>query len=132
VVFVYNDPKCNDPILGDAVTGGRWSTGMNFDAMCGAGAAGRITLIEAAAEIMGVPENELRARESRVHHTKSKKSLTYAQIVQSGKANKVWSADDLKAIQLKTPDQYTRIGHSLPQLDIPSKTNGTCKYGIDA
>ena len=24
------------------------------------------------------------------------------------------------------------IGQSLPQLDIPSKTNGTCKYGIDA
>ncbi len=50
----------------------------------------------------------------------------------SGKANKTWTPDELKAIKLKTPDQYTKIGHSLPQLDIPSKTNGTCKYGIDA
>ena len=50
----------------------------------------------------------------------------------SGKANKVWSADELKAIKLKTPDQYTKIGQSLPQLDIPAKTNGTAKYGIDA
>jgi isoquinoline 1-oxidoreductase subunit beta len=81
---------------------------------------------------MGVPESELQARDSRVTHAKSKKSLTFAQIVQSGKANKTWSADELKAIKLKTPDQYTKIGHSLPQLDIPSKTNGTCKYGIDA
>jgi len=36
-----------------------------------------------------------------------------------------------QAIQLKTPDQYTKIGVSVPQLDIPSKTNGTAKYGID-
>jgi isoquinoline 1-oxidoreductase beta subunit len=132
IVLSSNDPKYNDPILGAQVTGGSWSTGMNFDAMCRAGAAGRITLIKAAAEMMGVPENELQARESRVTHAKSKKSLSFAQIVQGGKANKAWSADELKAIKLKTPDQYTKIGHSLPQLDIPSKTNGTCKYGIDA
>src|SRR5580698_4010569 len=132
IVLASNDPKYNDPILGAQVTGGSWSTGMNFDTMCRAGAAGRLTLIKAAAEMMGVPEGELRARESHVHHAKSKKSLTFAQIVQSGKANKVWSADELKAIQLKTPEQYSKIGQSLPQLDIPSKTNGTCKYGIDA
>ena len=42
------------------------------------------------------------------------------------------SADELKAITLKTPNQRTKVGQSLPQLDIPSKTNGACKYGIDA
>jgi isoquinoline 1-oxidoreductase subunit beta len=132
ITLASNDPKYNDPILGAAITGGSWSTGMNFDAMCRAGAAGRITLIKAAAEMLGVPEGELHARESRVHHSKSKRSLSFAQIVQSGKANKVWSPDELKAITLKTPDQYSKIGQSLPQLDIPSKTNGTAKYGIDA
>ena len=105
---------------------------MNFDAMCRAGAAGRITLIKAAAEMLGVPESELYARESHVHHAKSKKSLSYAQIVAGGKANKAWTADELKAIKLKTRDQYTKIGQSLRQLDIPAKTNGTAKYGIDA
>jgi isoquinoline 1-oxidoreductase subunit beta len=132
VVLASNDPKYNDPILGAAVTGGSWSTGMNYDAMCRAGAAGRITLIKAAAEMLGVPEGELQARDSKVIHAKSKRSVSYADIVKSGKANKVWTADELKAINLKTPDQYTKIGHSLPQLDIPSKTNGSCKYGIDA
>ena len=132
VVLASNDPKYNDPVLGVQITGGSWSTGMNFDAMCRAGAAGRLTLIKTAAEMMGVPENELHARESRVHHAKSKKSITFAEIVRSGKANKTWSPDDLKAIKLKTPDQYTKIGQSLPQLDIPSKTNGSCKYGIDS
>ncbi len=59
IVLASNDPKYNDPVLGALITGGSWSTGMNFDAMCRAGAAGRITLIEAGAEMMGVPEGEL-------------------------------------------------------------------------
>ena len=132
VVLASNDPKYVDPVLGAQITGGSWSTGMNFDAMCRAGAAGRLTLIKAASEMLGVPESELHARKSRVHHAKSKRSLTFAQIVAGGKANKTWTPDELKAIKLKTPDQYTKIGHSLPQIDIPSKTNGTCRYGIDA
>ena len=82
--------------------------------------------------MLAVPENEFRASESRVHHAKSKRSLSYAEIVKGGKANKVWTPAELKAIALKTPEQRTKIGQSLPQLDIPSKTNGTCKYGIDA
>jgi isoquinoline 1-oxidoreductase subunit beta len=132
VVLASNDPKYNDPVIAVQLTGGSYSTEMNFDAMCRAGAAGRITLIKAASEIMGVPENELRASESRVYHAKSKKSLKYGDIVKSGKANKVWTADELKAITLKTADQRTKIGRPLQQLDIPSKTNGTCKYGIDS
>src|SRR6202011_3748406 len=42
-----------------------------------------------------------------------------------------FTPDELKAIKLKTSDQYSMIGVSVPQLDIPSKTNGTAKYGID-
>jgi isoquinoline 1-oxidoreductase subunit beta len=132
IVLASNDPKYNDPVLGAQVTGGSWSTGMNFDTMCRAGAAGRLTLIKTAAEMLGVPEGELYARDSHVIHAKSKKSLSYAQIVSSGKANKTWSPDELKAIKLKSPEQYTKIGTSLHQLDIPPKTNGTAKYGIDS
>ena len=57
--------------------------------------------------------------------------MTFAEIVKSGKTTKTFTPDELKAIKLKTPDQYTMIGVSVPQLDIPSKTNGTAKYGID-
>jgi isoquinoline 1-oxidoreductase subunit beta len=104
---------------------------MNYDAMSRAGAAGRIALTEAAAASMGVPAGELVVRDSVISHPKSKKSMTFAEIVKSGKATKTFTPDDLKAIKLKTPDQYTMIGVSVPQLDIPSKTNGTAKYGID-
>ena len=131
IALASNDPKYGDPVLGAILTGGSWSTGMNFDAMCRAGAAGRMTLIDTAAGMMGVAADECRASGSKVTH-KSGKALTFSQIVSSGKANKTWTPDQLKAIKLKTPDQYVLIGKSVPQLDIPSKTTGSAKYGIDA
>ncbi len=131
VQLASNDPKFNDPVLGAQITGGSWSTMMNFDAMSRAGAAGRIALTEAAAASMGVPAGELVVRDSRISHPKSKKSMSFAEIVKGGKATKTFTPDELKAIKLKTPDQYTLIGVSVPQLDIPSKSNGTAKFGID-
>jgi len=134
VQLASNDPKFNDPVLGAQITGGSWSTMMNFDAMSRAGAAGRIALTEAAASIMGLPpyfKDELVVRDSVISHPKSKKQVSFADVVKSGKATKTFTPDDLKAIKLKTPDQYTLIGVSVPQIDIPSKTNGTAKYGID-
>ncbi|MDB5625095.1 MAG: xanthine dehydrogenase family protein molybdopterin-binding subunit [Tardiphaga sp.] len=131
IQLASNDPKYNDPVLGAQITGGSWSTMMNFDAMSRAGAAGRIALTEAASTIMGVPAGELTVRESTISHAKSKKSISFADIVKSGKATKTFTADELKALKLKTADQYSMIGVSVPQLDIPSKTNGAAKYGID-
>jgi isoquinoline 1-oxidoreductase subunit beta len=131
VQLASNDPKFNDPVLGAQITGGSWSTMMNFDAMSRAGAAGRIALTEAAAASMGVPAGELVVRNSAVSHPKSKKSMSFADIVKSGKITKTFTPDELKAIKLKTPDQYTMVGVSVPQLDIPPKINGTAKYGID-
>jgi isoquinoline 1-oxidoreductase subunit beta len=131
VQLASNDPKFNDPVLGAQITGGSWSTMMNFDAMSRAGAAGRMALTDAAAAAMGAPASDLVVRDSVVSNPKSKKSITFAEIVKSGKINKTFTPDELKAIKLKTPDQYTMIGVSVPQLDIPSKTNGSAKYGID-
>src|SRR5467141_1476245 len=131
VQLASNDPKYNDPVLGAQITGGSWSTMMNFDAMSRAGAAGRMALTDAAAAAMGVPASELVVRNSTVSHPKSKKQMSFADIVKSGKITKTFTPDELKAIKLKTPDQYTMVGVSVPQLDIPPKTNGTAKYGID-
>jgi isoquinoline 1-oxidoreductase subunit beta len=131
VSLASNDPKFNDPVLGAQITGGSWSTMMNFDAMSRAGAAGRIALTEAAATSLGVPASELVVRDSVISHPKSKKRISFADVVKSGKATKTFTPDELKAIALKSPDQYTLIGVSVPQIDIPSKTNGTAKYGID-
>src|SRR5258706_12287108 len=85
VVLASNDPKFNDPVLGAQITGGSWSTMMNFEAMSRAGAAGRIALTEAAAASMGVPAGELGGGNSAVSDPKSKKSMGFADIVKAGK-----------------------------------------------
>src|SRR5690242_9783499 len=131
IQLASNDPKFNDPVLGAQITGGSWSTMMNFDAMSRAGAAGRIALTEAAAASMGVPAGELVVRDGMISHAKSKKQMSFAEIVKGGKATKTFTPDELKALTLKTADQYTMIGVSVPQLDIPDKTRGAAKYGID-
>jgi isoquinoline 1-oxidoreductase beta subunit len=67
VQLASNDPKFNDPVLGAQVTGGSWSTMMNFDAMSRAGAAGRIALAETAAVIWGgIPAGQLIVRDSTI------------------------------------------------------------------
>jgi isoquinoline 1-oxidoreductase subunit beta len=132
VNLIGNDPKFNDPVLGAIITGGSWSTLMNFDAMSRAGVAGRTALVEAAAGMMGAPAGECVAADSRVTHAKSGKATSFADIVKSGKVTKAYTVDELKALTLKTADQYVYVGKDLPQIDIPLKINGTAKYGIDA
>jgi isoquinoline 1-oxidoreductase len=130
VNLVGNDHKYADPVLGATITGGSWSTMMNFDTMSRAGAAGRMALIEIAAPMLGAQPGDCQAFESRVV-AKNGKSVSFADIVKSGKPGKSFSADELKAIKLKTADQYTLVGKELQQIDIPFKVNGTAKYGID-
>jgi isoquinoline 1-oxidoreductase subunit beta len=92
VQLASNDPKYNDPVLGAQITGGSWSTMMNFDAMSRAGAAGRMALTEAAGAMIGVPAGELVVRDSLISHAKSKKSVRFSDVVKSGKATKTFSA----------------------------------------
>jgi isoquinoline 1-oxidoreductase beta subunit len=130
VNLIGNDARYNDPVLGAIITGGSWSTMMNFDTMSRAGAAGRIAMVEAGAGMLGASAGDCMAIESRVQ-AKNGKSVSFADIVKSGKLTKTYTVDDLKAITLKTPDQYRLIGRDAPQIDIPFKVNGTAKYGID-
>ncbi|HXT09827.1 MAG TPA: molybdopterin cofactor-binding domain-containing protein [Roseiarcus sp.] len=130
VNLMGNDPKYADPVLGATITGGSWSTMMNFDAMSRAGAAGRMALIEAAAPMLGAQPGDCQAFESRIA-AKNGKSVSFGDIVKAGKLGKTYSAAELKAIKLKTADQYTLVGKELQQIDIPFKVNGTAKYGID-
>src|SRR5260370_15535962 len=118
VQLASNDPKFNDPVLGAQITGGSWSTMMNFDAMSRAGAAGRIALAEAAAASMGVPAGELVVRDSAISHPNAKKPMTFAHIANTPTATKPFTPSDLQTIKHKTPDQYTMIGVSRPHLDI--------------
>ena len=119
-----------DPKVGLHVTGGSWSVNWTFDRMSRAGAAGRITLIEAAAKKWGVPASQLSAKDS-VISGPGGKTITYGELVKAGVPPKAFSKDEMKAIKLKAAGERRYIGKSLPALDVPAKTNGTAGFAID-
>ncbi|MEB0133925.1 molybdopterin-dependent oxidoreductase [Actimicrobium sp. CCC2.4] len=119
-----------DPKWGMMITGGSWSVWQSFDPLSRAGAAGRIALIDEAARLLKVKVTDCQARDGVI--TAGSKSITYAEIVRTGKLGRTFTPEALKAIVLKTPDQRRLIGRDVQAVDVPSKTNGAAIYGIDA
>jgi len=125
VNYVDSDPK-----WGYMVTGGSWSVSQSFDPLSQAGAAGRIALIEEAAKLLGVAKSDCRARAGVV--SAAGRSISYAQIVRRGNLSRSYSADELKQMPVKKPADRRLIGVDTKAIDVPSKTNGSAHYGIDA
>ncbi|MGQ0580109.1 MAG: molybdopterin cofactor-binding domain-containing protein [Betaproteobacteria bacterium] len=122
----------NFAVYGLAYTVNSGSVTTEFDRIARAGAAGRIVLVEAGAKVLGAKVADCRAESSRVIDKVSGRSVGYGGILQKVKIDRRFSyPDDLKSIPLKDRSQYKIIGKSLPALDIPAKTNGQAKYGID-
>src|SRR5215470_2607471 len=122
----------NFAIYGLAYTVNSGSVTTEFARLSRAGAAGRIALIEAGARILGAQEADCSAANSRVIDGVSGRSIGYGDIIQQVKIDRKFAyPDDFKSIKLKAPGSYTIIGKSIPALDIPSKTDGQAKYGID-
>ncbi|HEX7417979.1 MAG TPA: molybdopterin cofactor-binding domain-containing protein [Steroidobacteraceae bacterium] len=120
----------SDPKWGFMGTGGSQSVTTSFDALSRAGAAGRIALIDEGAKLLGVAAASCQARNGSV--TSGRKSISYADIVRKGSLARAFGPDDLKAIVLKKPADHHLIGVDTRAIDIPSKTNGSARYGIDA
>jgi CO/xanthine dehydrogenase Mo-binding subunit len=112
------------------VTGGSWSVSTSFDELSKAGAAGRIALIEAGARMLGVEPSACRARASRVES--GDRSVSYAEIVRGAPLDRVFSDEEIAALPVKPPAERRLIGLPAAALDVPAKTNGAAKYGIDA
>src|SRR5712691_7050177 len=122
----------NFAIYGLAYTVNSGSITTEFDRLSRAGAAGRMALIEAGAKVLGTNETDCTASNSRVTDRVSGRSVSYGEIIQKVKIDRKFAyPEDFKAIKLKVPGTYNIIGKSIPALDIPSKTNGQAKYGIE-
>jgi CO/xanthine dehydrogenase Mo-binding subunit len=119
-----------DSKWGLMMTGASWSVWQNYVPLSRAGAAGRITLIEEAARLMGVVPADCTARNSVVRA--GAKSLGYAEIVRRGNMSRSYSAEELARMPVKAPSERRLIGKETQALDVPSKTNGQAIYGIDA
>src|ERR1700746_3306556 len=122
----------NFAIYGLAYTVNSGSITTEFDRVSRAGAAGRMALVEAGAKVLGANAADCRAENSRVIDNVSGRSIGYGEIIQKVKIDRRFAyPEDFKAIKIKPPGQYKIIGKSIAALDIPSKTNGQAKYGID-
>ncbi|MGF1605100.1 MAG: molybdopterin cofactor-binding domain-containing protein [Rhodothalassiaceae bacterium] len=120
----------SDPKWGYMVTGGSWSVHTSFEQMSRAGAAGRLILTAAAADLMDVDPADCRARNGRVEA--GDRSMSYAEIVRTGQVDRSFSAEELEALPIKTAAQRRLIGQPIKALDVPAKTRGEATYGIDA
>jgi isoquinoline 1-oxidoreductase beta subunit len=123
------DAVDTDPKWGLMVTGGSWSVWMTFPVFSRAGAAGRIALVEAGAKLLGVPVDQCQARNSAV--VAADRSISYGEIVSHG-LTRAFTDDELARMPIKPAAERRLIGRNTAALDIPAKTNGTTRYGIDA
>lgn len=113
-------------IYGRMSTGGSSAVRLGRVALQQAGASARIRLIEAAARQWGVAPGECTAREGKVEHRASGRSLGYGALAEA--AGKI-RLDAEPAI--KTPEQYRLIGKPVSRLDTPEKVDGTAVFGLD-
>ena len=93
------------------------------------GAQVRRVLLDNAARKLGVPVEELTTEPSLVVHAKSGRKLSYGEI--AAFAEVPVKAPDIKPEQLKKPADFRLIGKDVMRVELPSKVNGTAKYGID-
>ena len=95
-----------------------------------AGAQARKVLLDNVAAEWKVPVGELTTEKSTVIHAKSKRRISYGDVVKFAKV-----PDELPKIaegDLKKPQRFKLIGRKdIKRVDVPSKVNGTAKYGID-
>lgn len=132
VTDAFNNPKVfGNPMFGNfMLTGASRTTRGYWDKLRIAGAQVRQVLIGAVADKAKVPAGELKALNGKVTHAKSGKSWSFGEIAKfaavPSQMPKVGKGD------LKKPGEWTIIGsESIQRVDIPSKVNGTAKFGID-
>lgn len=119
----------SDPRWGMMVTGGSWSVSQSWPVYRQAGAAGRTALIEAAANVWGIPASDCSATNGKVMSAKGE--ISYGQLVQLG-LSRQFSEDELKALPLKPNGNLNLVGQQVKALDVANKTMGKTVFGIDA
>jgi len=119
----------SDPKWGYMVTGGSWSVHTSFNLLSQAGAAGRRVLIDAAAALMDVNPEDCAAADNKV--TAGNQSLTFAEIVAGGDVSRTFSDEELAEMPVKVAEDRNLIGLPARALDIPAKTRGAARYGLD-
>ncbi|NWD68891.1 xanthine dehydrogenase family protein molybdopterin-binding subunit [Pseudomonas gingeri] len=113
---------------GMRITGGSMSVRMSYPTMRRLGALARAMLLQAGAETLGVPVNELSTEPGKVVHAASGRSLSYGEL--AGRAMDL-PVPDPASVQLRDPAQFRWIGKPVKRLDAYDKSTGKAVYSID-
>ncbi|MEJ8569703.1 xanthine dehydrogenase family protein molybdopterin-binding subunit [Elongatibacter sediminis] len=119
----------SDPKWGYMVTGGSWSVFTSFAMLSRAGAAGRTVLLEQGAKLLGAAPGNCTVADSEVRC--GDQSISYSDIIARGDTDRVFTAEELEALPIKPASERRLIGTRAMALDIPAKTDGSARYGID-
>ncbi len=115
-----------DPVV-SYLTGGSSAVRGRYDRLRTAGAAARELLVAAAMSLKGDGNRDnYSVKSASVVHTASATTWTYGALSTLASTQAV-PAD----LRLTPPAQFKVIGKPVPRLDIPSKVNGSAKYGLD-
>ncbi|PCI60963.1 MAG: hypothetical protein COB37_08875 [Kordiimonadales bacterium] len=113
-------------LVGFIGTGGSTSVVDAYTPLRRAGAAAREMLVTAAANRWGVPVSDCYAENAHVIRRSTGEKLSYGDV--AADAAKVTPN---KKPKMKAASEFKVIGKPLARIDIPSKTRGEAKFGID-
>ena len=112
-------------LYGSQMVVGSRSVQTEFNKLRKIGASTRDILLQAAANRWGISVDECSASDGMIKNANGDQLKYEALVAEAGKIDP--PADPV----LKNPEDFKVIGTSVPRQDIPLKTNGEAKFGID-
>ncbi|GAB3165991.1 xanthine dehydrogenase family protein molybdopterin-binding subunit [Telluribacter humicola] len=111
---------------GGQLSGGSSTVRTGWGRLRQAGAAAREMFVQAAATRWNANKADCYAKEGKIYHKPTGKSLTYGELVED--ASKLVVPKD---IPLKAKKDFKVLGKSLPRPEVPSKVTGQAQFGMD-
>ncbi len=109
-------------------TGGSSSVRTSYAPLRKAAAGARVMLTDAAAAQWGVKPAECRAEHGEIVHVATGRKLAYGGLVAAAAKRPL---PDLDKVTLKDAKDFRIIGKSVARTDIPSKLDGSARFGLD-
>jgi len=125
VEFAPPGDQYHNNLLGGQITGGSTSVRDGWEKLRRAGATARHLLVSAAAGEWGVAARSCRVEDGVIVSPQYKK-LKFGEVAEAAAKLPV-----PKDVPLKSPADFTLIGHAQKRLDTPAKVDGSAIFGID-